>query len=194
MPKKVFTKFEIISVALAQIGKGPINSTSELDDFGNFAVAIYNVQVPALLSVNYWNFANAIVELNMLTQSPPIDRWKYAYQLPAEYLKANALLDDNGYPILEYVIYENKLYTDYTPVKLDHRFYPDESRFSAAFVQYLVYSLAYEYAKPSEVTASVRGELLKTAMAWKSIAIIDSTQTQPNKEIVSRPFIDVRGT
>ena len=187
MPKKAWSRIKIISTALAKVGKGPINNTSELDDFGNFAEDIYDAVVPAILAGRYWSFANAVVGLNKLTTTPILDKWKYAYQIPADYLTANGVT-----PFSDYDIYEDKIYSNVDGLYLDYRFYPDESKFPPNFVMYLINLLAVEYAPAAEVDQETFAKLALDLRKWEGIAVSTSGQAKPNRRVRSSPFLNAR--
>ena len=187
------SKIQIISNAISLIGKGPITTIADAGKFATFADSWYDMTLPSVLSQGNWRFATAIQSLSLLVDSPSVDDWAYAYQLPANYLSLVRL-----YPYsTDFMIYENKLlYSNFyasTGLKVEFRFKPAESRFPDYFTEYFTYYLAQRLG----MCASINSEILQQLKMWemdaKSKAFGANGSSIPNQSIRSNPFIDVRG-
>ncbi|MBT5235810.1 MAG: hypothetical protein HOM18_10975 [Candidatus Marinimicrobia bacterium] len=149
---KNYTDIDIASNALLLIGESPIASFTEDTVAALIAANLYSSTFESLLTLHPWRFASTKATLSRLTAAP-VNQWKYAYQLPADFLVAQHIDEGND----NYQIYADKLYSDNTTMVLDYTYKPDESFLPAYFTQLLELRLASVFAIPITESAT-RGD------------------------------------
>jgi len=180
------TSIEICSNALNMIGHGQIASFTEGGAGASAAKSFYETTYVNLLSMHRWRFASAKVSLGQLT-SEPINNWKYAYQLPSNYVVATYI-----YPRSDYEIYENKLLTNSTEVDLDYIFRVDESRIPGYFQRLVELNLASLFAISVADSSSKAEEFRRMGELQLRRARYTDSQARPVDAIPSSPFIEAR--
>jgi len=180
-------KSKLMQLAYGYIGR-TFNTSSELGPIGSWASELYDLKVPALLASDYWSFSNTYRELAQLSETP-LAEWQYAYQLPSDYLTANYVTQT-----LDYYIFEDKLYSNLNEITLNYRFMPENPKFRADFMMYLVYELAADYSLASEAKDSYQKTLRELAETWRIKATASSAKATPNRSFRSQPLTSVRGT
>lgn len=144
-----FTKIDLCSNALLLIGENTISSFTEDTPAALVAANLYELTYESLLTLHPWRFASNKSQLARLTAAPT-NQWKYAYQLPADFLVAQHVDIGNQ----NYQIYGDKLFTDETTIILDYTFKPDESLLPAYFAELLEMRLASVFAVPITESAT----------------------------------------
>jgi hypothetical protein len=81
------TDIGLCSRALTRIGAHPITSFSDGTAESEIAGILYGSARDALLSAYGWSFATGQVQLTQLS-TPPVADYRYAYQLPNDFLRA----------------------------------------------------------------------------------------------------------
>jgi hypothetical protein len=167
--------------ALIKIGAAPIAAFDDGTVEAEVARNLYPSTRDALLSAHPWSFASAQAELPRLV-APPLADFDFAYQLPADFLRAlSAGAGDYGRG-LDYRIAERRLHTDAERVILTYVYRPDEGAFPPFFDQALIARLAAEFCVPlTESTA--RAEALAAAAEdeFRRAKTIDSQQDVPGR-------------
>ena len=133
------SKVSIISEAFLLLGKG--RPTNDLNDTPQTVAAssFYETLYPFLLTTHPWRFAMRLRELNQLTEKPILDRWRFAYQLPADLLNPYRMHPTNN----NYSIYEDKVFSNFdNPLILEYTARVDPARFAHYFTLLLTYSIA----------------------------------------------------
>lgn len=138
---KMASDIEIISAAFILLGKGPVSSPVTDNPEYTAAQDIYKLLVPHMLTVHIWRFALKNLQLSESTEPSPFDRWSKVFLMPGEQLLAY-----RTDPLIDYEIFENKLYTNATSVKLEFIFRIDESRFPPYFIRLMTFQLAADIA------------------------------------------------
>lgn len=136
-------KVSVISRAFTLLGQSPINALSPDNDIHIAVSELYETELRDLLTMNPWRFALTIQELNKLSAVPPIDLWAYQYQISSipEVMKINRV-----YPLSPYAIYQDKIYSNLTALKLEYIFKPESGKFPEYFTVALIYLLAAKMA------------------------------------------------
>ena len=180
------SKIKLISDALVLIGEKPASSLSE-DRYGvtvgaNLFEQIYENE----LQSNRWRFAMRKNSLSRLS-STPLNEWTYAYQLPSD-----CLLLIGTYPVIQYEIYGDNLYTDAQAVEAEYLFKPDITEIPAYFAHLMVYALARDMIKP--ITESDTGVQVMQAkyVMQRDRAMYADAQARPARRVQRSPFMDVR--
>lgn len=177
--------------ALLKIGAATIASFDEGSAEAEVAANLYPPVRDALLSAHPWNFATGQVTLPRLAALPVAD-YAYAYQLPADFLRAlSAGIGGRGFGI-PYRIAESRLHTDADEVVLTYVFRPDELTFPPFFAQALIARLAAEFCIPL-TESSARAELLYKLAEdeFRRAKLADGQQDTP-QAITDFPLIEVR--
>jgi hypothetical protein len=181
------SKIQIIAQALFQNGLGTINTIDPNNPQQVDAEKAFDILYPKILSEYDWRFATKIIQLSRLVETPIIDEWKYAYQLPADYL-----VGVRTYPLSPFQIYEDKIYSNNEELKLEYRFPVNITKAPQYFVFAMIYAL-------SEYLALPFAEKVEYLQAFQSLnnptmrkAIFLESQAHPGSPIASHPFINVR--
>jgi len=141
------TAIEIVNSALAMMGVNPIMAFTDNTKTAQIVNQIYPQVVNYCLSLHNWNFALDRVKLPKLSNNPNSDKWKYAYQEPANVLKIESVRDGND-DFVEYEEIGNVIYTNADTVYLRFVKYVDESYYPPYFIEVVKYKLASELALP----------------------------------------------
>lgn len=171
----------LVARALIKIGATPIASFEDGSVEAEVARNLYPSTRDALLSAHPWSFATAQATLPRLIL-PPLADYDYAFQLPADFLRALSAGSGEYGRGLDYRIAERRLHTNSDDVTLTYVFRPDEGAFPPFFDQALIARLAAEFCLPlTESTA--RGEALAAAAEdeFRRAKSIDSQQDVPGR-------------
>lgn len=155
------TAISIASNALQLIGDSPISSFQDQGAGATVAKAFYETSYVALLAIHPWKFAKRKISLNQLTEKP-LNSYDYAYQLPTDYIKVITT-----YPVLDYDIYQDKIYTNANKLDLDYVARVDESFLPPLYREALEFYLASKWAIPvteNATNAGVYANFFKDAM------------------------------
>lgn len=185
------TSIALCSRALLKTGCRSLTSfddgTAEAEVAGNLYPSVRD----ALLSSYPWSFATAQATLPRLVATPVAD-YAYAYQLPADFLRALSAGTGRGRG-LDYRIQENRLHTNATEVVLTYIFRPAEQEFPPFFDQALIARLAAEFCVPLTDSTSRTEALLKIADSeFKQARTVDAQQATI-EAIDDYPLIGARG-
>ena len=176
------TDVEIASNALILIGHTPIQSLA--DD--HRVEALYPTAYKALLTEYAWNFATTKAQFSRLVAAP-LNEYQYQYQLPSD-----LLLIDRTYPMTNYKIFEDKLYTDATEIEADYRFKPAEQYLPPYFVQLFEFFLASKLAIPITSNKATAEEYREAYKEWRRTARFLDAQSAPQDQNVHQPFVEAR--
>lgn len=167
------------------IGETPISSFTEDTVTALVASNLYETTYESLLSLHPWRFASTKLELSRLTASPT-NQWKYAYQLPVDFLVAQHVDTGNQ----NYQIYTDKLYSDSPSMVLDYTYKPDESFLPAYFTELLKLRLASVFAIPITESAT-RGEYF-AKLAEKQLQRAKTVDSQSTPSIAPEALSGTR--
>jgi|TARA_R110000787_G_scaffold118710_3_gene229566 hypothetical protein len=185
---KNYTSIDLASNALLLIGEETISSFTNDTTAALVAANLYDLTYESLLTLHPWRFASTQIVLSRLT-STPVSTWKYAYQLPADFLVAQHV--DNSTDM--YQIYTDKLYSDNTTITLDYTFKPDESFLPAYFSELLEYRLASLFAIPiTESTTKAEYYASLAARQLTKAKTIDSQMSPSSAPAGNSPLINAR--
>lgn len=176
------TKVEIVSQALTLIGNPrPTNNLN--DDPRVVAVSkLYDTMVQSMLTRYRWRFSLTFFELNKLAQAPANTYWRFAYQIPPEYLTLVRIYKSGqkgGYT--DYQIYQDQIWTNVdAPLLADYIFDPGPEFYPAYFVDLLIYELAYRAAVPIAQNYQLKESLSVDAKSHFLIARSSDANSSPN--------------
>ena len=172
------SSIELCSSALIKIGANGISSFEDGTAEARIAASLYPLIRDGLLCVHPWTFATAKVELVRLAQEPITD-FAYAFELPADFLRAISAGAGRGRG-LHYQIINRQLHTNADEVTLTYLFLPSEEDFPAHFAPVLVTRLAAEFCIPLTENTSRADSLHNQAQQELRLArLIDSQQDTP---------------
>jgi hypothetical protein len=188
----------LCGAALIRLGAEPITAFEEGTAEADIAGALYPVVRDGLLSAYPWSFATAQRALAQLSGVPVAD-FAFAYQLPADFLRALSLgIGGPGRTLpagrgAEYRIHERRIHTNVEMPVLTYVFRPAESGFPPYFDKALTDKLSAEFCLPiTENTA--RADLLhKLAEQSFQQAKTADAQGQSPGRIEDFALIDARG-
>lgn len=123
------TPLAICSAALLMIGADEISSFDEGSREAKLCANLYDTTRDELLQLYPWRFAVGQVQLARLTDSP-LFGYRYAYQLPADMLRLIGTDND-----LTYRVFENRLFSDASSLRITYLFRVSEARLPAYFVR-----------------------------------------------------------
>ncbi len=183
----------LCSRALLKLGARTIASFDEGTAEAEVSANLYPPVRDALLSAHPWNFATGQATLPRLSATPTAD-WSYAYQLPADFLRALSAGGGTGAGRgLAYRIVERRLHTNAESVTLTYIFRPDESAFPPFFDLTLIARLAAEFCLPLTESTS-RAELLSkiAEQEFRRARLIDAQEETPPR-IEDFSLLEARG-
>jgi hypothetical protein len=184
------TRVQKISNALALLGQKPINSLEGQGELVNTANQAYDFLLTSTLSSNKWRFATRQVQLSLLVDTPIDNRFKYIYQLPADYLCMVTI-----WPLrYDWEIFENqKLYANFNDtIYAEYIFRPIDGLFPPYFDHYFVYELAV-YLALSSAQKPEYYPVLKAERDYRfSVACATDAQSRPATGLQSAPAISNR--
>lgn len=174
------SEVSIISNAFVLLGSKAINA---FDDNNNTHIAarrLYDQLKPELIQMHGWRFAINSKQLDLLTETPIVDDWNYAFSFP---INPTSLLLYRPRPLVDFEIFNSRIYANVNSLKMDYLYLPDESDFPYYFTSALTYYLSARLA----LNVSQRSDLVQywDRQAAKMIAIAQSTDAlqYPNKAI-----------
>lgn len=175
------TKVDIVSNAFTNLGRKPV---ADIDPSSAEPIVItaskkYDLLVLNALQGMPWRFATITRNLNKLASDPPIEEFRDAFQLPADYLNMQLTR-----PAINYRIYENMLYTNSTEMQIDYTAKVDESKFPAYFSLYMEYRLTVDMAMPLTQQITLKQDWDKTAKQQSLEAKYQDSQQQPSNVII----------
>lgn len=158
------TDIKICSAALQLVGAEEINSFLDETREARICASLYSTVKLDLLQSHTWRFSIRQEELNRLVATP-LYGYSYAYSLPADFLR---LIGKNN-PTSRHQIFENKVYTDLTPVYASIQYDVDEQYFPAYFEKLMFLELASmlsvalleDEGKAGDFSAMARNQMIK---------------------------------
>ena len=182
------SSIDIASNALLLIGDSPIDSFDDPGAGAQVAANLYAEVKESALSCHPWSWALKEQELSRLTAQPDARTgFKYAFQIPTDYIRVWKLMPHVYYEIVGALIYSNE-------PALFLRYVADvaETAMSASFVKALEYQLAAEFS--IAVTEDEKKADMYEKRAIKQLAKASNIDSQghPQQAIVDSPFVNAR--
>lgn len=173
----------ICSSALIMVGAEEITSFNQSTREAKICGALYENLVLDMIQGHPWRFSLAMASLTLL-QATPLFNYDYAFALPSGCL--SVISDENGAP---YEVFENKLYTSESTIKVTYQMRPLEARWPKYFVRVCELELA------TVLSTSLSGDESKmqlfqalAAERLKRARFLDSKQ-QPNRAMRQSNFL-----
>lgn len=169
----------LCSRALIRLGAQPITSFSDGTAESEIAGALFGVVRDSLLSAYGWSFALGQANLSLL-ESPPLADYQYAFQLPADFLRAMSAGAGGRGRGLNYRITRNVLHTNAESATLTYIFRPSEEEFPPYFNAVLISKLSAEFCIPVTENTSRAETLTRMAdLEFQRARQIDAQQDSP---------------
>lgn len=169
------TDISICNLALAHIGKQPINAFDERSAEARTCKAFYDQARRSMLEMSEWTFGKKRVALAELANDYPA-RWAFSYVLPSDSLKMLRIVGDldprfDPEPI-EFEVREGRVYTGLPQAVGEYVFdQTNVSRFSPLFVDALAYHIASYIARPLTRSSKMVQEMKDERTRALSLAI-----------------------
>ena len=169
----------LCSRALIRIGAASVSSFADGTLEAEVAANLYPSVRDALLSAHPWSFATGQTMLPRLAAEPLAD-FDFAFQLPADFLRALSAGPAGRGRGIRYRIAESRLHADSDEVTLTYIFRPAESAYPPFFDQALIARLSAEFCLPLTENATRAEVLFRLADAeFRRAKIVDSQQDSP---------------
>ena len=175
------SNIELCSAALVKLGAEKISSFSDGTAEADVAGTLYDIVRDGLLGTHPWSFASAHAELVQLPTTPITD-FEYAFELPADFIKAVSAGDECRSRGAVYQIIGREVHSNYEDLTFAYIRRADEADFPTYFVSALINRLSAEFCLPLTENSS-RSELLFSLAdtELKLAKLVDSQQDTPPK-------------
>lgn len=181
----------LCSRALIKIGAKPITSFMDGSAESEIAALLYGPARDAVLSAYGWSFATAQIQLTRLSEAPVAD-FRYAYQLPNNFLRALSAGNSGRGRGLRFRIYRDTLQTDAEEVILTYIYRAEEESCPSYFDTVVIARLAAEFCIPLTENTSRADVVIKMAdQEMAKARQLDAQQDTPNK-LENFSLIDAR--
>ena len=180
------SKIGLISKALILCGEKPLTSLSDNRYGATVGSGLFEILYENELTSNPWRFSMKKAALSRLNVTP-VNQFAYVHQIPVD-----CLLPRHVYPITDYEIYGDRIYTNNSGVDLDYQFKPEVSSIPAYFALLMAYALARDMVKPlTESEAAVRTMAAKYSRQ-RDVAMYADAQGRPATPVQHSPFVAAR--
>lgn len=183
----VWDKLSICNLSFNVLNKNSVDDLVNAGEFANSASAAFDLLYPSTISSKSWRFATKIQALNVLPVPPPVSRWTYILQLPSDYLAAV-----RTFPVMNFQIYQDKMYANNNIVDLEYRFLPDPTHLPAYYVHYFVLVIAAWYADAVAENDTLAQKLEAKAQIQLGEALFTDSQSHPIQAMGLNPLVQAR--
>jgi len=154
---------DVANQALARLGESGLASFTEDSAPARRVHSLYEPTILTLLGRYDWQFARRRIELARDAAGAPINRWKYAYLMPAVNDKRVGIplgvfdsLDENADRVFRYRIESRWILCEYETVVIEYTSRLREAEWPGYFLSLAIEALAADFALP--LTESVSRE------------------------------------
>lgn len=180
------SKVSICSNALILLGDAPISSFEDPGAGATTASNLYESSYHNILSMHRWRFASKKSPLSRFSDAP-LNQYQYQYQIPTDCIAIITV-----YPVGDYEIYDDRIYSNSSSIDLDYVYRIDESKLPLWFAKTMEFYLAMQFAIPVTGNSSRLGEMQQLfTQQLRSAKNIDST-IRPNAGVFDSPFTSIR--
>jgi len=179
------TDISLASNALLLIGHEAIASFEEPTAGATIASNLYQSSYHSVLTTYRWRFATKKAVLARLTTAP-LNGYTYQFQLPVDLLY---LITPN---LLDYEIYEDKLYCNETTCSIDYTYKVAEDKLPAYFTKMFEFFLAAQFALPITGSLDKMKAMQQAYMHQLRMAKYADSSQRPADTFVTNPYIDIR--
>lgn len=175
------SKVEIISSAFALLGKAPVNAIDAGPPIVDAVSKMFDLIYPETISMHKWTFATSWKTISPLADSPPIDKYQYAYLLPYDLVHLYGT-----YPVdIDYVRSESYIFTnEYPTLTVEYSFLPDLNKWPVYFKNLMIISLAAYAAMAVTENETLHQDYSQKALNYLINARSIDSQQQPNPRIM----------
>jgi hypothetical protein len=181
------TKIGTISNALLRIGDDTINSLDEGSQRAKVAANLYDNIYESELISHTWSWSRKIQALNLTTDVPPTDEWRFIYQIPTDLIQVFRI-----YPGSDYEIYGDKIYSNTSNLALDYYARVSESVWPDYFATLMELALAKAFAIPIRENTDMAQVMNQEYLAQGQKARAVESKQRIQRPIQSRPLIEAR--
>jgi len=182
-----WSKLDICNLAFNKLNKNAVDDLVNSGEFADSASRAFDLLLPSAISSKSWRFAVKIQQLSVLIPPPPVARWKYQLQLPADYLSAI-----RTFPTVDFQIYQDKMYSNNNTIDLEYRFMPDPTHLPSYFVHYFSLLIAAWFADAVAENAALSEKLMNEALMQLGEALFTDSQSHPIHAMGLNPLIQAR--
>lgn len=187
------TKFTISTQALLKVGGTPITSFDGTDRQSIVCSNMYEDTKKSLLFYTFWNFATQKTELAALAETPVDKTYKFAYQLPGDYIRIKGIFNSNGQKSEDYSVEKNKIFANFTPINLEYIQEKVEADFPPYFTEVLIAKLAYEICEAVTGVGTLQDRLVRDYESkLKQARVVDGQENPPRSIIDEGRLIRAR--
>lgn len=183
------TSIEIMSNVAILLGKDEITDIASAGSFGRAVQASYDLVLEAEIATNRWRFAAKTQELASYVElDPDFAQWRYAYQLPSDFLSLQ-----RSYPNANFQIFGDKLYSGGNGSRaIEYYAVPPVTQWSAPFKLYLVYRIASHLAISVTESERVARDIDSKVSLYEARALYTGSQNQSGQTFLDQPYLNVR--
>lgn len=156
---------DIVNRAMARIGAPALETLDDESDLANAAQLIYLTDVEAALGKLRWRFARRTFALSRLAD-PPASGWKYAYQIPGDFLGPPEKLLSSQRPacvLRDFEIESGEVHCDAAQLWARGTIMPAPSFWPPEFRRAIIVGLASAFAVPVTHDTALARELRQEA-------------------------------
>lgn len=182
-----WSKLDMINLAMNALGKKSVNDLLDSGEFADSVSRAFDVLYPFEIAHYDWRFATKIQPLSLTLDTPLDPFYKYAYNLPSNYLANRRLL-----PLCDFQIYENQLWANVNSLLMEYRFLPDPTQCPAYFANYFSLVLANRFALTVAEDSNLAKNMKSDLILAKATAMFTDGQSRPTTPLFRNPVIDAR--
>lgn len=143
-------KLEIVNRAMLRIGADPLEDLEDETLGGQAADLVYDSVVEFALGIYVFSFARKMAQLSELSTATPLTGFTRVFDLPAERLgpplRVTDSITDPNHRFSRYVLQEDTVHADETPLFAEIKFAAAPRHWSGTFRDFAVLAVAAEYA------------------------------------------------
>jgi len=180
------TSISLASNALLLLGHESIASFDEQTAGATIASNLYESSYYSVLTTYRWRFATKKAVLARLSNAP-LNSYSYQYQLPVDCLYVITPLN-----VIDYEIYEDKIFCNETTLEIDYTYKVAEDRLPAYFIKMFEFFLSAQFALPITGSLDKMKAMQQAYMHQLRMAKYADSSQRPSDTFVANPYIDVR--
>lgn len=184
----VWDKLGITNLAFNKLSQAKVNDVIDSGAFADSASDGFDLLYQSTISSKSWRFATTTQQLTLLPDRPPITRWNYQFNLPADYLAAVRIWPFS----VPYQIYKRRIYSNTQFMQLEYRFLPDPTELPAYYVHYLACLIAAWYADTAAQDEKLSAKLNNDAEVLLGEALFCDAQSHPTESMENNPIVQCR--
>lgn len=182
------SKVAIANLALTMLSTSRILDFEEEEENARKIKSIYDHVRDSLLAEHNWNFARAQANLAQLDETPTVEDYVYAFQLPNDCIRVIRV--ENDY---DFMIISNKLYSNNTPAHIEYiKQETDPTKYSKGFIRAFATRLAADLAYGVTTNATLAQFLESKAQKELTTAKQSDAQEGTGTRLIHSQLITAR--